>query len=109
MLTSDADTSAFDARLASAIESGCGGVVCSVQEIARVKAARHDFITVVPGIRLDDNDRHDQARVGTPVEVATAGGDVLVIGRSVSAASDPRAVARRIHDSVGDALATSRV
>ena len=109
VLTSDADTSAFDARLACAIESGCGGVVCSVQEIARVKAARHDFITVVPGIRLDDNDRHDQARVGTPVEVATLGGDVLVIGRSVSAAPDPRAVAQRIHDSVGDALATARV
>jgi orotidine-5'-phosphate decarboxylase len=27
VLTSDPDTSAFDARLAAAIESGCGGVV----------------------------------------------------------------------------------
>ncbi len=108
VLTSDTDASAFDARLANAIEAGCGGVVCSVQEIARVKAARDDFITVVPGIRLDDGDRHDQARVGTPVDVAIAGGDVLVIGRAVSAAADPRAVAQRIHDSVADALATSR-
>jgi orotidine-5'-phosphate decarboxylase len=109
VLTSDPDASAFDARLANAIESGCGGVVCSVQEIARVKRARQDFVTVVPGIRLDDGDRHDQARVGTPAQVASAGGDVLVIGRSVSAATDPRAVAQQIHESVADALANSRV
>jgi len=106
VLTSDSDASAFDARLAHAIESGCGGVVCSVQEIARVHAARPDFVTVVPGVRLDDGDHHDQARVGTPVQVATAGADVLVIGRAVSAAKDPSAVARQIHDSIG-ALTTS--
>jgi orotidine-5'-phosphate decarboxylase len=109
VLTSDPDASAFDARLAAAIESGCGGVVCSVQEIARVKNARQDFVTIVPGVRLSDGDRHDQARVGTPVQVAMAGGDVLVIGRAVSAAQEPRVVARQIHDSIGDALASSRV
>jgi len=109
VLTSDPDASAFDARLAAAIESGCGGVVCSVQEIARVKAARQDFVTIVPGLRLDNDDRHDQARVGTPAQVALAGGDVLVIGRAVSAAADPRATARQIHDSVAGALAGSRV
>ena len=109
VLTSDPDASAFDARLANAIESGCGGVVCSVQEIARVKRARQDFVTIVPGVRLDNGDRHDQARVGTPAQVAIAGGDVLVIGRLVSAAADPRATAREIHDSVADALASARV
>jgi len=109
VLTSDPDTSAFDARLATAIESGCGGVVCSVQEIGRVKRARQDFVTIVPGVRLDNDDRHDQARVGTPAQVALAGGDVLVIGRAVSAAADPRAMARRIHDSVAGALASGRV
>ena len=56
VLTSDPDASAFDARLACAIEAGCGGVVCSVHEIERVKRARQDFVTVVPGVRLDDGD-----------------------------------------------------
>lgn len=107
VLTSDPDASSFDTRLAHAIESGCGGVVCSVQEIARVKAARQDFVTVVPGVRLDDGDRHDQARVGSPAQVAGAGADVLVIGRAVSAASDPRATARRVHDEVAGALASN--
>jgi orotidine-5'-phosphate decarboxylase len=109
VLTSDPDASAFDARLACAIEAGCGGVVCSVQEIARVKAARQDYVTIVPGIRLESGDRHDQARVGTPAQVAAAGADVLVIGRTVSAAPDPGTAARQVHDSVADAIASSRV
>jgi orotidine-5'-phosphate decarboxylase len=109
VLTSDPDASAFDARLACAIEAGCGGVVCSVQEIARVKRARQDFVTVVPGVRLDDGDRHDQARVGSPTQVASAGADVLVIGRAVSAAADRRAAARVVHQSVADALEKLRV
>jgi orotidine-5'-phosphate decarboxylase len=109
VLTSDADASAFDARLACAIEAGCGGVVCSVQEIERVKRARQDFVTVVPGIRLDDGDHHDQSRVGTPTQVAAAGADVLVVGRAVSAADDRRAAARHVHRAVSDALGGIRV
>jgi orotidine-5'-phosphate decarboxylase len=104
VLTSDADASAFDARLASAIESGCEGVVCSVREIERVKRARKEFVTVVPGVRLEDGDSHDQARVGTPAQVAAAGADVLVIGRAVSAAADRAATARLVHELVADAI-----
>jgi orotidine-5'-phosphate decarboxylase len=109
VLTSDPDASAFDERLANAIESGCRGVVCSVHEIERVKRARQDFVTVVPGVRLESGDLHDQARVGTPAQVATAGADVLVIGRTVSAAADRGAAARRVHDEVAGALSKSRV
>jgi orotidine-5'-phosphate decarboxylase len=109
VLTSDSDASAFDTRLAHAIEAGCGGVVCSVEEIGRVKRARKDLVTVVPGVRLDDGNRHDQSRVGTPNQVAAAGADVLVVGRAVSAADDRRAAARHVHQSVAVALADSRV
>ena len=108
VLTSDADASAFDTRLAHAVAAGCGGVVCSVQEIGRVKRVRQDFVAVVPGVRLAGGDAHDQARVGTPAQVAAAGADVLVIGRPVSAATDRPAAARRVHESVSDALASIR-
>jgi orotidine-5'-phosphate decarboxylase len=104
VLTSDPDTSAFDARLANAIDAGCGGVVCSVREIERVHAARPDFVTIVPGVRFADGDLHDQARVGTPEGVARAGGNVLVIGRAVTRAADPRAAAQRVSDEVLHAL-----
>jgi orotidine-5'-phosphate decarboxylase len=109
VLTSDPDASAFEARLAWAIEAGCGGVVCSVREIEQVKRTRQDFVTVVPGVRLADGERHDQARVGTPAQIVAAGGDVLVVGRLVSAADDRLAAARQVHASVADALANPRV
>jgi orotidine-5'-phosphate decarboxylase len=107
VLTSDADASAFDERLEWAIASGCGGVVCSVHEIARVHAARPDFVTIVPGVRFADGAQHDQARIGTPEMVARAGGSVLVIGRAVTRADDPRAAARAVFDAVANALADS--
>lgn len=104
VLTSDPETGAFDERLARAIESGCGGVVCSVEEIGRVHAARSDFVTIVPGVRFADGPRHDQARVGTPEGVAEAGGNVLVVGRAVTRADDPRAAAERVSAAVAHAL-----
>jgi orotidine-5'-phosphate decarboxylase len=104
VLTSDPDASAFEERLARAIDAGCGGVVCSVQEIERVHARRRDFVTIVPGVRFADGDLHDQARVGTPEGVARAGGDVLVVGRAVTRADDPRGAAQRISDAVAQAI-----
>ena len=105
VLTSDPDRSAFDARLADAIASGCQGVVCSVDEIARVHEARPDFVTIVPGVRFAESERHDHARIGTPDAVARAGADVLLLGRAVTEASDPRAAAQRAFDAVTNALA----
>jgi len=107
VLTSDPDARAFDDRLASAIEAGCGGVVCSVEEIGRVHAARPDFVTIVPGVRFADSRHDDQARVGTPERVVRAGGDLLVIGRAVTRADDPRAAAERVSDAVKHALSAS--
>jgi len=104
VLTSDPDAHAFDERLARAIEAGCGGVVCSVAEVARVHAARPDFVTIVPGVRFADGELHDQARVGTPGEVARAGGNVLVVGRAVTRADDPRAAAQRVFAAIVNAL-----
>ena len=107
VLTSDPDAGAFDARLAYAIEAGCQGVVCSVHEVERVHAARPDFVTIVPGVRFADGAQHDQARVGTPAAVARAGGNVLVIGRAVTGADDPRAAAQLVSESVVNALTES--
>lgn len=105
VLTSEPDASHFDERLDTAVASGCGGVVCSVRELDRVRSGNHDLVTVVPGIRPAGAGADDQARVGTPGEVARAGGDVLVVGRPVTAAGDPADAARRIHAEVADALA----
>ena len=105
VLTSDRDASAFDARLQAAIASGCGGVVCSYLEVARVKTVRPDFVTMVPGVRMADGETHDQERVGTPEEVAAAGADVLVVGRPVTTAANRADAAARFHAAVARAHA----
>lgn len=102
VLTSDPDAAAFPTRLEAAVAGGCGGVVCSVRELPAVERLRgtallsggdHHLLAVVPGIRLPGGATHDQARVGTPAEAIAAGADVLVVGRAVTAASDPEAAA----------------
>ena len=103
VLTSESDTSAFDARLEAARASGCDGVVCSGPEIGRARAVA--LRTMVPGVRFADGDTQDQARVATPRAAIIAGADWLVIGRAVTAAPDPAAAAAALHDEVAAALA----
>lgn len=85
------------AELAS--ESGLDGVVASPLEARSLRRRLgRDFIIVTPGIRLAGGDRHDQTRVATPAQAVDAGSDLLVVGRSVTAAPDPAAALQRIRN-----------
>ena len=90
-------------RLAAlAKQSGLDGVVCSAHELALVRAAAGpDFLTVVPGIRPAGSAVGDQRRVMTPSEARSAGADILVIGRPITAAPDPAAAAKAIAEELG--------
>jgi len=78
-------------------ESGLDGVVCSPQEVAMLRdVCRKDFLLVVPGIRPAGTAVGDQKRVQTPRDAIAAGADYLVIGRPITEAPDPGAVARAI-------------
>jgi orotidine-5'-phosphate decarboxylase len=105
VLTSEADVSAFDARLEAAVSAGCDGVVCSAREVTVVKARAARLTTMVPGIRLPGEAQHDQARVATPAEAIGQGADWLVIGRAVTAAGDPEAAAEAVTRDAAGALA----
>ena len=105
VLTSEADVSAFDARLEAAVTAGCDGVVCSAREIAAVKSRAAHLATMVPGIRLPGEARHDQARVATPAEAFGQGADWLVIGRAVTAAADAESAAEEVTRDAAGALA----
>jgi orotidine-5'-phosphate decarboxylase len=73
------------------------GVVCGASEIRAVRSATDpNFLIVVPGIRPGGSATHDQRRSMTPSEAVRAGADILVIGRPITAASDPAAAARAI-------------
>jgi orotidine-5'-phosphate decarboxylase len=76
-------------------DSGLDGVVCSPHEIAALRAAcGKEFLLVVPGIRPSGIAAGDQKRVLNPRAALDAGADYLVIGRPITGAPDPRAVAR---------------
>lgn len=72
-------------------QAGVEGVVCSVHEanLIHEKCGSH-FYTVTPGIRLTHGSHHDQVRVGTPALAREKDADALVIGRSVTQATNPR-------------------
>ena len=78
-------------RLASlAKDSGLDGVVCSAKEISLIKSKLgKNFILVVPGIRLEKDNKNDQKRVMSPKKAINAGADLLVIGRPITDSKDP--------------------
>lgn len=61
-------------------------------------------MTVVPGIRLAESPRDDQARAAGPFSAVRAGADLLVIGRTVTASDAPELAAERLSAEVTAAL-----
>ncbi len=100
VLTSDTDVSAFEGRLSVAASAGCSGVVCSGHEARRVKSLHPGLLTMVPGVRLAGSDVNDQARVMTPSDAVRAGSDVLVVGRTVTHATDIEVAAQQVYDEI---------
>lgn len=84
-----------------ATTAGATGVVVSGEDVATVRAVTGDeTCLVVPGIRPRGSNGHDQVRILTPEEAVERGADYLVVGRPITASSDPAGVARAIVASV---------
>jgi orotidine-5'-phosphate decarboxylase len=80
-----------------ALHAGADGLVCSAHEVAMLRDALGEApVLVVPGIRPAGSQADDQSRVMTPREAANAGADWLVIGRPITQAVDPGAMAASI-------------
>jgi len=71
-------------------EAGLGGVVCSPQEVAQLRAVcGADLLCVCPGVRPAGSQAGDQQRSLTPAAAIEAGADYLVIGRPITTAANP--------------------
>ncbi len=79
--------------------AGINGLVASPQEVRMLRDKLPAQITlVVPGIRPAWAEKADQKRVMTPRDTLVAGADYLVIGRPITAHSDPVEAVRRISE-----------
>jgi len=108
ILTSDGDAPGhiLGHRVAAAVEAGCDGVVVAASDVREARQLAPRLLTVVPGIRMAGqgasgltsgvSDTHDQARPATPSQALEIGADLLVIGRTVTAAEDPQAAAEAL-------------
>ncbi|MDA3902548.1 MAG: orotidine-5'-phosphate decarboxylase [Desulfuromusa sp.] len=93
------------AKLAKA--AGFDGVVASPKEAVLIRTACGDnFAIVTPGVRPTFAALDDQKRVTTPTEAIAAGATALVIGRPISAASNPLEASGKILAEIESALAT---
>ena len=89
-------------RLAkSALNCGCHGIVASACEVPALrKQISGDFAIVTPGVRPSGSGQDDQARVVTPAEAIAAGATFIVMGRPITAAGDPAAVAKAVLEEI---------
>ena len=84
-------------RAKQARDAGIGGLVCSPNEARMVRAiVGPKPALVTPGIRLAGGEAGDQKRIATPASALAAGATHLVVGRPITAASDPVAAARLV-------------
>ncbi len=71
----------------NAKKAGLDGVVCSPLEASIIKEL--GLISVTPGIRFADDSANDQKRIATPSYAKENGANYIVVGRSITGASDP--------------------
>ncbi|MBR4858991.1 MAG: orotidine-5'-phosphate decarboxylase [Acutalibacteraceae bacterium] len=80
----------------TAKNAGLDGIVCSPLEAGKVhERCGEKFLTITPGVRFADGDVGDQKRVMTPAAAKEIGSDYIVVGRPITAATDPVAAYER--------------
>lgn len=85
-----------------ALGAGLDGFVAAAAEAPRLRAITGpQVLLVTPGIRRAGDVAGDQVRTATPAEAVRAGADLLVVGRPVTGAEDPRAAVRAIRAEMG--------
>lgn len=85
-------------------EVGLDGLVCSAVDLnllyGKISVNLKRF---VPGIRLGNNGK-DQARISTPDRALANGADFIVVGRSITASSDPVEAINKVERSIKEGI-----
>ncbi len=75
---------------------GLDGIVCSGHEVEGIKKDNPNLLGLCPGIRLSTGEVNDQKRVMTPMQAVQNGADFLVVGRPITQAENPLAIAKEV-------------
>ena len=95
------------AKMAS--ENGCGGIVCSPNDINIIRPNLcKEMIYVTPGVRLRDDKVSDQKRICTPEEAIVNGSSVIVVGRSILNSDNRTEILKRVYKEVEKGLKASK-
>ncbi|MFI6108124.1 orotidine-5'-phosphate decarboxylase [Streptomyces sp. NPDC051310] len=87
------------ARLAD--KAGCHGVIASPRDVAALRGALGaGALIVTPGVTLHGESPSEHARPGTPRAALSAGASHVVVGRTVTRATDPAAAFRLVRNSL---------
>jgi orotidine-5'-phosphate decarboxylase len=83
------------------IKDNFAGIICPVPDLPIIDKIDpdYDLIRVCPGIKYETKLK-GQSRTGTPKEAQELGADYVVIGRSITQASDPVERVKEIYDSL---------
>jgi orotidine-5'-phosphate decarboxylase len=82
-------------------DCGLDGIVCSPQELNRLRGESFQRIFfVTPGIRPEGAQKDDQYRTNTPSDAIRMGAHHLVVGRPVTKAEDPARAAEAIVEEI---------
>jgi orotidine-5'-phosphate decarboxylase len=102
---SDGAPALVRSRAQTAINEGADGVVASAQEAKMLRdiLPPSTFI-VTPGIRPAGGDAQDQKRISTPASAIRDGSNLLVVGRPILQANDPKGAANAILEEIAGAL-----
>lgn len=84
-----------------AVNAGVDGLVCSPREVGLLRDNLGPKpLLVTPGIRMLADAKGDQKRISTPAEAVRDGATHLVIGRSITQATDSKAAVETIRDNI---------
>lgn len=78
------------------VDLGLDGVVCSPEEIKKIRPMVGHGAIVTPGIRAAQGELHDQVRTADAATALARGADYLVIGRALTDAADPEQALRSL-------------
>ena len=83
------------------IKDNFAGIICPVPDLPIIDKIdpEYNLIRVCPGIKYETKLK-GQSRTGTPKEAQELGADYVVIGRSITQASDPVERVKEIYDSL---------